>query len=97
VRKQIANDWRVASSNVTIGDCLVAMHRYGEAEPVLLGAVAELTKSKGKWTTTIDLASEALHELYAATGRMAEAEKWQSKPEMAELKSEGNTAVTSNP
>jgi hypothetical protein len=97
VRKQIANDWRVASSNVTIGDCLVAMHRYAEAEPVLLGAVAELTKSKGKWTTTIDLASEALHELYTATGRMAEAAKWQSKAEMAELKPEANAALTGNP
>jgi hypothetical protein len=85
VRKQYYNDWRVASSKVTIGDCLVAMHRYAEAEPLLLGAVAELAQSKDKWALVNEQATESLRELYVATGRAAEAAKWQSKGDMAKL------------
>ncbi len=45
--QSVENQWRAMSTNVQIGTCLVALRRYGEAEPLLLNAVAALERARG--------------------------------------------------
>jgi hypothetical protein len=64
---------------VRIGTCLVALRRYAEAEPVLLNAVASLESERGAKYENTQAGYQALHDLYAGSGRMDEAGKWQAK------------------
>ncbi len=41
-------DWHVASTQVSIGTCLVALKRYREAEPLLVSAIAVLERTRGR-------------------------------------------------
>ena len=74
-----SDSWGVASTQVQIGTCLVALHRYGEAEPLLLHSAPILEKDRGARFDRTQAAYKALGELYANTGKPAQAAEWQSK------------------
>jgi tetratricopeptide (TPR) repeat protein len=74
-----AIDFRKQVTDVKIGRCLVALHRYEEAEPLLLSTVAGLEAGRGARYASTQDAYRALHDLYAALGRPQESAKWQSK------------------
>ena len=74
-----ATDWRKQITDVKLGTCLVALHRYEEAEPLLLSTVASLEAGRGARYVSTQDAYRALHDLYAALGRPQESAKWQSK------------------
>ena len=68
------DDWRRQWSNpTTIAWCLVHVGRNSEAEPMLLKAVAGLEAARGSGFWTTQFTYRALRDLYAATGRPAEA------------------------
>jgi tetratricopeptide (TPR) repeat protein len=68
-----ANNWRTQLTDVHIGECLVTLKRYTEAEPLLLKAVAALEATRGAKHDNTQTGYRALRDLYAATGRSAEA------------------------
>lgn len=74
-----ADSWTTMSTNVHVGVCLVNLHRYDEAEPLLLKAVAILEKSRDKNLERTLTGYRALRDLYAQTGRADESAVWQRK------------------
>jgi serine/threonine-protein kinase len=68
-----ADDYHQAVSQVVIGLCLAHLHRYPEAEPVLLKATAALTAARGEGFYSTQLGLKALHWLYEQAGRPADA------------------------
>ena len=66
-------DYHQAVSQVVTGMCLAHLHRYAEAEPLLLKATATLTAARGEGFYTTQLGLKALRWLYEQTGRTAEA------------------------
>jgi tetratricopeptide (TPR) repeat protein len=74
-----AEDWHTASTQVSIGVCLVAMKRETEAEPILLHAVAGLENTRGAGFHRTQTGYQALRDLYIHTGRASEAAKWQAR------------------
>ena len=66
-------DYHQAVSQVVTGMCLAHLHRYAEAEPVLLKATATLTAARGEGFYTTQLGFKALQWLYQQTGRPADA------------------------
>jgi len=74
-----ATDWRKQITDVKIGTCLVAMHQYEEAEPLLLTTVASLEAGRGARYISTQDGYRALQDLYAGLGRPQESAKWQSK------------------
>ncbi len=74
-----AASWTTMSTNVHLGVCLVNLHRYDEAEPLLLKAVAILENSRDKNLERTLTGYRALRDLYAQTGRADESAIWQRK------------------
>jgi tetratricopeptide (TPR) repeat protein len=74
-----SDSWTVASTQVQIGTCLVALGRYAEAEPLLLRSAAILEKDRGVSFDRTQAAYKALGELYANSGKARQAAEWQSK------------------
>jgi serine/threonine-protein kinase len=74
-----ADSWNVASTHVQIGTCLVALHRYSEAEPLLLRSAALLEKDRGVSFDRTQAAYKALAELYANSGKPEQAAEWRNK------------------
>ena len=77
--QHVANDWREASARVQIGNCLVALGRYQEAEPMLVRAVADLEALRGPASERTQAGFRGLRDLYANTGRPAVAANVQRK------------------
>jgi hypothetical protein len=73
------NDWHTLSTEVAIGSCMVALRQYAAAEPLLLQAAVRLETVRGPSFHRTQAAYQALHELYAQTQRMQDAERWQTK------------------
>jgi hypothetical protein len=78
-RRSQSLGWALMSVRVHIGTCLVALHRYAEAEPVLLQAVSMLEKDRGTRFERTQTGYRALRDLYAATGKTEQAASWQRK------------------
>ena len=74
-----ATDLRTQITDVKIGTCLVALHQYEEAEPLLLRTVASLEAGRGAGYLSTQDGYRALRDLYAGLGRPQDAAKWQSK------------------
>jgi len=66
-------------TSVSTGRCLLALRRFAEAEPLLLDAVPALASGAGAQSERAKTGYRALRDLYAATGRSAEAAQWQSR------------------
>ena len=74
-----ADSWTTMNTNVQTGVCLVSLHRYPEAEPLLLHAVEILERSRGKNLEYTQSGYRALRDLYASTGRPDQALLWQRR------------------
>jgi tetratricopeptide (TPR) repeat protein len=74
-----ATDWRTQITDIQIGECLVALHRYAEAEPMLKSAVKALEAGRGADYVSTQDGYRALRDLYAGLGRTQESVQWQSK------------------
>jgi len=74
-----AADWHIASARGEVGLCLAGLRRYAEAEPVLLQAVAALEAARGPGFFHTQKAYGTLRDLYAATGRPADAARIAAK------------------
>jgi len=74
-----ANNWRTQLTDVHIGECLVALKRYSAAEPLLRKAVAALEATRGPTHDNTQAGYRALRDLYAATGRSEEADRYAAK------------------
>jgi tetratricopeptide (TPR) repeat protein len=72
-------DWRRQVTDEQIGKCLVGLHRYDEAEPLLLAAVSALEAARGAGYSSTQDGYRALRDLYAGWGRPQESAKWQGK------------------
>jgi len=68
---------------IHLGECLVKLKRYEEAEPVLLHAVSVLEKSGTNNLERMQAGYRSLGELYVATGRADEAALWRAKLDSA--------------
>jgi tetratricopeptide (TPR) repeat protein len=79
VRLYGADDWHTHSTRVSIGICLVVLHRYAEAEPGLLQSAARLEADRGSGFLRTQAAYEALRDLYSGLGRREEAARWGAK------------------
>ena len=72
---------RIAISMFDVGDCLLRLERYGQAEPLLLEAYEVLHDDSGvdpRWGRTV---RNRLARLYEAWGRPDDAEAWKATPE----------------
>ena len=74
VKSLAAGDWRAFSAQANIAFCLIRLHRYRQAEPILQKAAADLEASRGPTFFQTQKAYQSLHELYLATGRSSEAQ-----------------------
>ena len=78
-RTLTADDWRLMGARADVGLCLVRLHRYPEAEPLLLQAAASLEAARGSGFYTTQFAYQALRELYQTENRPAEAARFAAK------------------
>jgi eukaryotic-like serine/threonine-protein kinase len=74
-----ANAWRTLGNNADIGSCLRLMHRFDEAEPVLLAAIKGLRASRGEKFYLTQAAIVDLRDLYSDRGDMANAALWAAR------------------
>jgi hypothetical protein len=72
-------DWHIASARGEVGLCLSSLRRYAEAEPVLRQAVADLEAARGSGFFHTQKAYATLRDLYASTGRPADAAQMAAK------------------
>lgn len=74
-RTLAADDWHQAAAQVVIGNCLVRLQRYADAEPVLSRASSDLEGSRGAAFYHTQRAYAGLRDLYQATGRASDAQR----------------------
>ena len=83
-RRQTAPDhWRAFATQSLRGEALTGLGRFAEAEPLLLAAHAGLVARAGKIPplsrNVLTDATKRLAQLYAAWGKTADAQLWQSQ------------------
>ncbi len=71
--------WQALSASAAIGSCLVALHRYREAEPVLVAAAQGLEASRGPSFFGSQAAFADLRDLYTGLGDAGSAARWAAK------------------
>ena len=71
--------WPTLANDADIGSCLRLMHRFDEAEPVLLAAVKGLAASRGENLYLTQAAMADLRDLYSDRGDTANATLWATK------------------
>jgi serine/threonine-protein kinase len=69
----------IYTTALDIGSCLARLHRFGEAEPMLLGAAAGLTQFRGPTFRRTQEAYAALRDLYKDMNRPQAADSWAAK------------------
>ncbi|HUB75266.1 MAG TPA: serine/threonine-protein kinase [Solirubrobacteraceae bacterium] len=69
----------IYSTNIDIGSCLTRLHRYSEAEPLLLEAADGLTRSRGTAYRRTQDAYAALRDLYEDMNQPQAANRWTAK------------------
>ncbi|HEY4211169.1 MAG TPA: serine/threonine-protein kinase [Steroidobacteraceae bacterium] len=78
-RTLAADDWHSMGARADVGLCLVRLHRFSEAEPLLLQAATGLEAARGPGFYTTQFAYKALRELYQTENRPAEAARFAAK------------------
>ena len=66
--------WMTANSASPLGECLLALERYDEAEPLLINSYAALRSSLGDSNPRTREAQQRLIRFYEATGRAEQAQ-----------------------
>ena len=74
-----ADAWRLARAESTLGECLTALQRFDEAEPVLVGAYEALLGAKGEAFAATVTALQRVITLYDAWGKPEQAAEWRAK------------------
>ena len=69
LREAKAPSWRVADAESVLGGCLVARRRFGEAEPLLVGAYEALAKGPGDGSRRVGEARARVVALYKVWGK----------------------------
>ena len=69
LREAKAPSWRVADAESVLGGCLVARGRFGDAEPLLVGAYEALAKGPGDGSRRAGEARARVVALYKAWGK----------------------------
>lgn len=69
----------IHSVRTGIGVCLMHLHRYAEAEAVLLGAASGLERARGAGFRPTQSAFRALRDLYTAMNEPDKAASWAAK------------------
>jgi len=81
--KRLPNDWRTYEARGTLGNCLVHLKKYADAEPLLLSGCESLRQHAaeipGPWKPRASSALQSLVQLYEATGRSDLASEWRQK------------------
>ena len=72
-------DRYIYGTELSIGVCLMKLHRYSEAEAELKSAAQGLEAARGPGYHRTQQAYQALRDLYTLTGQMEEAGRWSSK------------------
>ena len=70
------DSWLRARARSTWGECLVALRRYAEAEPVLLESHKVLERKVGVESTATQDTARRLVQLYEAWGKPTQAARW---------------------
>jgi hypothetical protein len=66
-----------------LGRCLMALRRYGEAEPLLLAAYDRLRADGVGSPHSVGEVAKRIVELYEASGEPEKAAEWRDKPALA--------------
>jgi serine/threonine-protein kinase len=74
-----ADDWHLLRTRADVGLCLTRLHRYDEAEPLLLKTAADLEATRGPEFYSTQLAYKALRELYRQKDNPAAEARFASK------------------
>lgn len=74
-----ADTWQTLGADAAIGSCLALMHRFAEAEPILLAAVTGLKASRGEDFHLTQAAMADLRDLYLARGDTSDAALWAAR------------------
>ena len=81
--KSALDNWRTHAVRGQLGEALVALGRFAEAEPLLLAAEEKLAKLSDKipprYHTVLQETRSRLVQLYIAWGKPAEAQPWQAR------------------
>jgi eukaryotic-like serine/threonine-protein kinase len=79
VKRFGADTWQTLGTDAAIGSCLGLMHRFAEAEPVLLAAAEGLKVSRGDNFYLTQAAMVDLRDLYSARGDSTNAALWAAR------------------
>jgi hypothetical protein len=71
--KLLAGDWRTANAQSLLGECLAAMGKYEEAEPLLLDGYHALHASPETSPGLVDEAIRRIIEMYESWGKPEQA------------------------
>ncbi len=74
-----AGHWRIATAESALGACRSGLGRYGEAEPLLLGAHAVLEEKRGAGALETREAVRRIVALYRAWGRGEKAAEYRAR------------------
>jgi len=69
LREAAPTSWRVADAESVLGGCLAAQGRFGEAEPMLVGAYETLEKDPADGSRRAGEARARVAALYKAWGK----------------------------
>jgi hypothetical protein len=72
------NRWNYVAQ-IGVGLCMAGLHRYAQAETMLLAAARGLEAVRGARFHWTQVSFKALRDLYAATDRPADAATWASR------------------
>jgi eukaryotic-like serine/threonine-protein kinase len=72
-------DHNIYVTELSIGVCLMKLHRYAEAETELKSAAQGLEAARGSGYHRTQQAYQALGDLYTLTGQVEEASRWRTK------------------
>lgn len=82
IRERLApDDWKTYDQQSTLGECLVKLERYAEAEPILLAATEKMHAASipAPMRDKIGYSLDRLVELYNATHDKSKAAEWRVK------------------
>ncbi|MEZ6138770.1 MAG: tetratricopeptide repeat-containing protein kinase family protein [Pirellulaceae bacterium] len=83
IRERLApNDWRTFDQQSTLGECLLKLGKYDEAEPILLAATQKMQSAPDipvPMRDKVGYSIDRLVELYNVTNNKSQAAQWQAK------------------
>ncbi|MDL1879083.1 tetratricopeptide repeat protein, partial [Cytophagia bacterium CHB2] len=75
-----AGHWQVARAESVLGGCLLALHKFDEAEPLLLSGYETLKVKRGDDDALTRRTRALLYQLYRAIGKAQQAAQFEALP-----------------